>query len=281
MPELPEVEIVKCALEPAMCGKEIERCEINIQGLRYVFAENFAGILSGAVCKSVTRRGKYMILYFDHDYALVWHLGMSGRVKIFDTKADYEPEKHDHILFYLKDGTVIVYNDARRFGFMDLMRADEIETARHFANMGPEPLGNHFYGQALYDVLKNKKAPIKAALLDQRVVAGVGNIYACEALYMAGINPRKSAQSLSRAKVEKLAAAIKDVLRKAIEAGGSSLKDYAHTDGSLGYFQHMFSVYNREGQACPDCTCDISRTKGIKRIVQTGRSTFYCSARQK
>lgn len=281
MPELPEVEIVKRGLEPVLSGNKVLNCVLNIKGLRYPFGDDFVSHLHNMSVRSTARRGKYILIDFENDKTLVWHLGMSGKVKIYSNKNDYGPEKHDHVLLYMGADEMIVYNDPRRFGFLEFVKTSDIETSRHFAKMGPEPLGNHFNGDIFYQAIKNKKTTIKAALLDQRVVAGVGNIYACEALYMSRISPLRLASSLTKDEAESLAAAIKSVLIKAIEAGGSTLKDYAHTDGSLGYFQHMFGVYDREGKACPDCDCNLPLTHGIKRVVQSGRSTFYCPNLQK
>lgn len=281
MPELPEVEVVKRGLEPVFSANTISECILNIKGLRYPFADNFKPLLDNTAISSIGRRGKYILVGLENNHTLVWHLGMSGKVKIFDDAKDYTPEKHDHVVLSMKGAQKVIYNDPRRFGFLELVGTPNLETSRHFIKMGPEPLGNHFNGDIFYQAIKNKKTTIKAALLDQRVVAGVGNIYACEALYMSRINPLRLASSLKKAEAENLAAAIRLVLTKAIEAGGSTLKDYAHTDGSLGYFQHMFGVYDKEGKPCPDCDCNLDRTHGIKRVVQSGRSTFYCQSLQK
>lgn len=281
MPELPEVEIVKRGLEPVLLNNEITKCSLNIGALRYPFPDKCEETLTNAHIKSVGRRGKYVLIHLASAQSVILHLGMSGRVKIFNKSDEYEPEKHDHVILNFKQGQMVVYNDPRRFGFLDIVPTNDIEVCRHFVKMGPEPLGNHFSGVSLYQSLRNKKSPIKSALLDQRVVAGVGNIYACEALYMARIDPRKASGKISKPKADALAIAIKEVLLKAIDAGGSSLRDYAHTDGSLGYFQHMFGVYDREGEPCPNCDCNRQRTHGIKRIVQTGRSTFFCASLQK
>lgn len=281
MPELPEVEIVKRGLEPVFMNNILEDCRLNINGLRYPFVENFTDIVKNIPVDAVNRRGKYILVHLGNDHTIIWHLGMSGRVKIYSSAQQYEAVKHDHVVLRLKTGHVVVYNDTRRFGFLDLMKTKDVETCRHFSKMGPEPLGNHFDGESFYQSLRNRKTSIKAALLDQRVVAGVGNIYACEALYMSRIDPRRAALTISRKQADSLASSIRTVLSTAIDAGGSSLKDYAHTDGSLGYFQHMFSVYDREGRPCPDCHCNNDGKCGIKRIVQSGRSTFFCATLQK
>lgn len=282
MPELPEVEIVRLGLEPVLKGNVIQACRIYIPALRYPFGDEFCALISGSSVTAARRRGKYLLIDLDNRYCLIWHLGMSGRVRIYkpDEAERYEPQKHDHVVFEMRGGAVIVFNDPRRFGFMKLVKQSALEDSAPFRNMGAEPLGNHFNADALAAGIKNKKTNIKAALLDQNVVAGIGNIYACEALYLAGINPTVLAGSIEKPQIEALARAVRSVLLKAIEAGGSTLKDYRQTDGSLGYFQHMFGVYGRAGQACPDCECDISASGGVQRIVQNGRSTFYCPVRQ-
>ena len=282
MPELPEVEIVRRGLEPVLSGNVIAECNLFAPALRYPFSANFCAVLDGAAVTATRRRGKYLLVDLDNEYCLIWHLGMSGRVRIYRAGDDerHERLKHDHVVLEMQDGAVIVFNDPRRFGFMKLERQSDLDTSAPFNKMGPEPLGNSFNGDVLAAALKGKKTNIKAALLDQSVVAGVGNIYACEALYMAGIDPATLACHLKKADVEALAQAVRAVLVKAIEAGGSTLKDYRQTDGSLGYFQHMFGVYDREGKPCPDCSCDIVTSGGVQRIVQNGRSTFYCPVRQ-
>lgn len=281
MPELPEVEIIRQELEPALHNCSIIKCTLNSPALRYPFSPDFAATLQGAKITATGRRGKYLQISLDNDYVLVWHLGMSGRVKIFALENLYTPEKHDHVHLALSGGGQVVYNDARRFGFMSLHRTDALAQCPPFGAMGPEPLGNHFSGTALHNALAQKKTPIKSALLDQGIVAGIGNIYACEALNDAAIHPGRPALSLSAQECETLARAIRDVLQKALAAGGSSLKDYRKTDGSLGYFQHMFSVYDRAGHPCPRCAEEGGKERPIQRMVQSGRSTFYCLHCQK
>tara|TARA_B100000242_G_scaffold288870_1_gene257707 strand:+ start:3905 stop:4759 length:855 start_codon:yes stop_codon:yes gene_type:complete len=283
MPELPEVEIVKRGLDPVMRSQVINECEIFRSNLRYPFPPDFCEVLRGAKVESLCRRGKYLLIYLSNGYGLIWHLGMSGSVKIFPAKQSYpsfERVKHDHVVIHMQGGAVIVYHDPRRFGFMLLEKTENLNCIRPFSKMGPEPLGNAFNGDVLAELLQGRKSNIKAALLDQNVIAGIGNIYACEALYMARIDPARICTSLDKKEVESLARSVRQVLQKAIQAGGSSLKDYCHTDGNLGYFQHMFGVYNREGENCPDCDCDLSVTGGVQRIVQNGRSTFYCPRQQ-
>jgi formamidopyrimidine-DNA glycosylase len=208
---------------------------------------------------------------------VIAHLGMSGRLIIVPPGNATPREKHDHAVFHFEDGTELRFNDARRFGLLDY--AEEAHLAEHprFRLLGPEPLGNEFNGPSLAESLHGKKTPIKSALLDQRVVAGIGNIYACEALYGAGISPRRLAKTVQGERAERLATAIHDVLTRAIAAGGSSLRDYVQTSGELGYFQHHWAVYGKEGERCPGCDCK----SGIRRLVQSGRSTFYCAKRQK
>lgn len=278
MPELPEVEIVRRALEPVMAGQRVERVVLNRPDLRFAFHEHFTEILSGAVCLQARRRGKYMILDFDNDYSVIWHLGMSGQVTILGVGEVYVARKHDHVIWAMSGGAHIIYNDARRFGFMTLERSELIEQDGALAKMGPEPLGNEFCGPVLFDALRRRSGPIKTVLLDQRVVSGLGNIYVCEALFGAGLSPFMAARDITPAQADTLAVEIENVLNAALLAGGSSLKDYKHTDGSLGYFQHQFKVYGREGEACHYCG---DGAECIDRVVQAGRSTFYCVNTQK
>lgn len=281
VPELPEVEIAKRGLEPYLLGRVIQRCTLNSAGLRYPFGAEFAQTLNGTRVSQLARRGKFILAHLENSRTLIWHLGMSGRIRTYADQGDYVPEKHDHVVMVTDNQALVVYHDPRRFGFMKLVDTSDWEAQSHFATMGPEPLGNGFSGAILARVLQGKTIAIKQALLDQNIVAGVGNIYASEALYLAEISPLRPAGTLGGVEVEKLAQAVRDVLLRAIDAGGSSLRDYQHTDGTLGYFQHMFGVYNRAGGSCPDCNCDISQTSGVQKIVQGGRSTFYCPRRQK
>ena len=280
MPELPEVEIVRQALEPILQNRIISNVQLNRLGLRYLFDPDFISIMQGARVQKVDRRAKYILLRLDNQNTLVWHLGMSGRVKIFKNAGDYLKENHDHVVLEQDRGSVIVFNDPRRFGFMRLFSKEKPANGAFLQRLGPEPLGNSFNAEVLKEKLSGKAVSIKNALLDQSVVAGLGNIYVSEALYYASILPERNAGSLNESEIERLVSAIRMVLEKALAAGGSSLKDYVHTDGSLGYFQHMFAVYNREGAACPDCNCDISKTGGIKKIRQAGRSTYFCPRKQ-
>lgn len=281
MPELPEVETVMRGLEPVLLSAKIKAVDQRRKDLRVPFPDKMKERLEGRTVLSLKRRAKYIQIFLDDDNVLVIHLGMSGRISIIHKEEKYALQKHDHLILTLNSGVRLVYNDPRRFGMVFLVAMREIEDHPAFHHLGPEPLGNEFSGPILARRLKGKKTSIKQALLDQRVVVGVGNIYACEALYQSGINPIKQAHLIKGDKSEKLVAAIRDVLRRAIKAGGSTLKDYRHTDGELGYFQHSFTVYDQQGEPCPDCDCEINRSGGIKRIVQSGRSTFYCSKKQR
>ena len=274
MPELPEVEIVKRGLEGAVLGARIQSLTFNRADIRLPLPQDLLARLSGQRIDQFIRRGKYIICLAENGHGFILHLGMSGVVKIIPADEVYKPEKHDHVVFEMHDGGTIIFNDPRRFGFLKATHRDLWRYDASFIAMGSEPLGNDFSGEVLAQALKNRKGPIKTALLDQKVVAGVGNIYACEALYMSGISPKRVASSIQGRRADRLAAAIVEVLRKAIDSGGSSLKDYYHADGSLGYFQHQFKVYDRVGDM-------IENKYPVKRIVQSGRSTFYCPAKQR
>lgn len=280
MPELPEVEIVKRGLEPAILGKKLVRVDQRRKDLRIPFPENLAARLKDMRVESLQRRGKYIWVHLSSRDILVFHLGMSGRMLILAAGDSFQAGTHDHLILHMEDGGLIVFQDPRRFGMVMLIAENDIERHKSFSSMGPEPLGNAFHAEMLAAALAGRSMAIKVALLDQRIVAGIGNIYASEALYMAGIDPQRAAGTLSGDECEALCRAVKEVLKKAIKAGGSTLKDYRHTDGKLGYFQHSFSVYDKEGQPCPDCDCDVKITGGIKNIKQSGRATYYCSQRQ-
>lgn len=275
MPELPEVETVRRGLARRMTGRRIIQAELRRPDLRRPFPPMLAERLDGALIGALGRRGKYILIELDETGLLLLHLGMSGRIIAGD--ANGADAKHDHVVLTLDDGTVVRLNDARRFGILDYLRRGEETTHPLLAGMGPEPLEQDFDGTYLSRALAGKMTPIKSALLDQRIVAGLGNIYVCEALYRAGISPRRLAASVTRARAARLASAIRDVLTEAIEAGGSSLRDYVQANGELGYFQHRWAVYGREGDPCPGCTC----AEGVRRIVQSGRSTFFCAKKQR
>lgn len=278
MPELPEVEIVKRGLESAALGKKVVSLQYNRSDIRFPLPLDLPEKMKGQRIDQFIRRGKYIVCLAENGVGFILHLGMSGVVKIIPAGESYQGAKHDHVVFVMEDAngnlSHIVFHDPRRFGFLKETNRDAWADDDSFKTMGPEPLGNDFSGVVLASALKGRQAPIKTALLDQKVVAGVGNIYACEALYMSAISPKRKAASVQGARAEKLAAAIVDVLNRAIESGGSSLKDYYHADGSLGYFQHQFKVYDREGDM-------IEGQYPVKRIVQSGRSTFYCPALQR
>jgi len=278
MPELPEVETVRRGLAPVMEGILIEKAQVNRPDLRWPFPDNMAERLTGKRVLALRRRSKYILADIDSGETLLIHLGMSGRMTISGhTVGAFHhphpaPAKHDHVVFNMAGGVCITFNDARRFGAMDLMQTGSEETFWLIRDLGPEPLGNQFDEAYLVAKLKGKNTPIKSALLDQRIVSGLGNIYVCEVLYRAGIHPARKAGQLSAKRVTSLVPLIRDVLSEAIEAGGSSLKDYRQADGELGYFQHRFAVYDQEGNPCPTPSCETK----ITRIVQSGRSSFFC-----
>ncbi|MDP6951128.1 MAG: bifunctional DNA-formamidopyrimidine glycosylase/DNA-(apurinic or apyrimidinic site) lyase [Alphaproteobacteria bacterium] len=271
MPELPEVETVCRGLAPMLEGRRLARVTVRRGDLRFPLPADFAQRLEGRRVETIARRGKYLLFRLDDGQVVIGHLGMSGRL-FARPEAGVVPEKHDHILFHTDDGSEIVFNDVRRFGLFDVTDADALDEHPLLRSMGPDPLGNAFSGPMLSAALAGRRSPIKALLLDQRLVAGIGNIYACESLYRAGISPKRLGASVAGARAERLVPAIKAVLRDAIAAGGSSLRDYVQASGELGYFQHAFSVYGREGEPC------VGGKPGhtVKRIVQAGRSTFLC-----
>jgi formamidopyrimidine-DNA glycosylase len=278
LPELPEVETVRRGLAPVMEGRVIEAAEVRRPDLRWPFPERMAERLSGRRVERLRRRSKYLLADLDSGESLLIHLGMSGRMLVSGTMlgefhhAHPAPAKHDHVVLEMEGGARVTFNDARRFGAMDLVETARAEAHWLLAGLGPEPLGNEFHEAYLVGRLRGRATPIKAALLDQRVVAGLGNIYACEVLHRAGISPRRKAGRIAAPRVAALVPAIQEVLLEAIEAGGSSLRDYRQANGELGYFQHAFRVYDREGAPCPTSGCGDT----IRRIVQSGRSTFYC-----
>lgn len=288
MPELPEVETVRRGLEPYMVGARLIDVEMRRPDLRFAFPDKFSQRLKGWRVAALDRRAKYLLARMTSGETLIMHLGMSGRFRLDrqDTEAlpgTFHHEQvirsnHDHVVFRLDGptgGATLTYNDARRFGFMDLVNDDELESSPHFSGMGPEPLSPELTPETLSVRLRGRASPIKLALLDQRIIAGLGNIYVCEALFRAGISPRRKASTIAGGRAEKLVTAIRDVLTEAIAAGGSTLRDHAKPDGELGYFQHTFRVYDREGHPCPKCETPV------RRITQSGRSTFYCPSCQR
>lgn len=278
MPELPEVETVRTGLAPSMEGHVIVSADVNRPDLRWPFPENMAQRLTGARVNALRRRSKYVLADLDTGETLIIHLGMSGRMTVSgDPLGQFHhdhpaPEKHDHVVFHMDNGARITFNDPRRFGAMDLANTAQLDDHWLIKPIGPEPLGNAFDEPYLVEKLNAKNTPIKTALLDQRIIAGLGNIYVCEVLYRARINPKRKAGALSAGRVASLVPIIRDVLSEAIAAGGSSLRDYRQADGELGYFQHGFQAYDREGDPCQTLDC----TGTIARITQSGRSTFYC-----
>ncbi|WP_119303005.1 bifunctional DNA-formamidopyrimidine glycosylase/DNA-(apurinic or apyrimidinic site) lyase [Dongia deserti] len=280
MPELPEVETVCRGLAMKMEGKRLTRVEQRRKDLRFPLPPDFAKRLTGRRIIRIGRRAKYMIWELDDETAVIGHLGMTGRMLLGQGWPDVL-EPHDHLIFQTENGWCLRFNDARRFGMMDLTPLAELDAHKLLRGLGPEPLGNEFNGPSLAASLKGKKTSIKAALLDQKVVAGLGNIYVSEALFRAGLSPKRMAYTVQRERAEKLAAAIKAVLADAIAAGGSSLRNYVRADGDLGDFQHHWRVYERKGKGCWRCTCDVEKTGGVMRITQVGRSTYYCPRKQK
>ena len=268
MPELPEVETVRRALVPAMEGRRIGHAHIGRPDLRWPLPDNLAERLSGRTVGPLARRGKFLLLPLDGGETMLMHLGMSGSVRIHDTRPAIGT--HDHMVLEMSGGAApswIVFNDPRRFGWIDLFSGD---THPMLAGMGPEPLGNEFSAATLIDGLAARRGPVKTALLDQRLVAGIGNIYACEALFGAGLSPRRRGYTIGRKRAERLASAIRDVLQRAIEDGGTSLRDHVQPGGEIGYFVQRLSVYGRAGAPCHACGATI------RSLVQSGRSSFYC-----
>jgi len=292
MPELPEVETVRRGLASAMEGRRFLRVHVMRPDLRIPFPKGFADRLAGRTVRRLARRAKYLLVECDDGTILIIHLGMSGRMVIDPSSGDplngplvpgnfahgaSANGQHEHVVFELGNGTVVRFSDPRRFGLMTLTTAEELDRHPLIAHLGPEPTGEDFDGERLGALLDGKRTPIKSALLDQRVVAGLGNIYVCESLFASGISPRRIAATVHGDRAERLARAIREVLAEAIEAGGSTLRDHVTPNGEIGYFQHRFKVYDREGQPCPGCDCRAS----VRRIVQSGRSTFYCPKRQR
>jgi formamidopyrimidine-DNA glycosylase len=294
MPELPEVETVRRGLQPAMEGSKILKAEARRKDLRFPFQKDFVARLEGQTVTGLGRRAKYLMADLASGDVLLMHLGMSGSFRVVAGDSKIAPGKfhhprsedraHDHVLFHMSSGATIVFNDPRRFGYMKIFARDKIEDEPLLQGLGPEPLGNEFDASMLARACANKKTSLKAALLDQRVVAGLGNIYVCEALFRAHLSPRRLAATLATKKTKgapggeptdyakRLVEAIHAVLNQAIKAGGSSLRDHRQTSGELGYFQHSFQVYDREGE-----TCQSPRCGGIvRRFTQNGRSTFWC-----
>jgi formamidopyrimidine-DNA glycosylase len=300
MPELPEVETVRRGLVPAMEGARFTKVEVHRGDLRWPLQKDFVARLEGKTVTGLGRRAKYLLADLDTGDVLLMHLGMSGSFYVFDEKAERAKDRkagtpggyyhersqhvaHDHVIFHMSSGAVATFNDPRRFGFMKIVARSKLDAEPLLNRLGPEPLGNAFDAAMLAQACKGKKTSLKAALLDQRVVAGLGNIYVCEALYRARLSPKRMASTIAsrtgapNERAERLVDGIKAVLNDAIKAGGSTLRDHRLTDGELGMFQHNFRVYDREGETCRTPGCGGT----VKRIVQNGRSTFFCPACQK
>ena len=297
MPELPEVETVKRGLEPILLGQVIIAVELRRANLRFPFPEGFAAKLTGAKVLNLTRRAKYILIDLDNNHTLISHLGMTGRFTVlkpegggtnlgefyFETKANPNADgPHDHVVFTLENGVRMIYSDPRRFGMMDLWHTHALHDHRLLKDIGVEPLGNELNAQYVANKFRSKSAPLKSALLDQRIIAGLGNIYVCEALHRAKLSPKRKAGTLVKAnsydpRLDDLLRHIKDILNEAISAGGSTLQDFVGADGAKGAYQQRFSAYDREGENCSNEGCDGQ----IKRIAQAGRSTFYCPTCQK
>jgi formamidopyrimidine-DNA glycosylase len=278
LPELPEVETVCRGLAPVLERRRILRADVRRADLRWPFPPRMAARLEGARVERLGRRSKYLLADLDSGETLIVHLGMSGRWLVSGVPmgmfhhALATPKKHDHVILDIEGGARLSFNDARRFGAMDLWPTDDLGAHRLLAALGPEPLGNAFDARYLAERFAGRNTPVKAALLDQRIVAGLGNTYVCEALWRAGISPLTLARDVDAASAERLVEAIRAVLDAAVTAGGSSLRDYRQADGELGYFQHSFAVYGREGSACTRQGCAGT----VGRVVQAGRSSFFC-----
>ena len=297
MPELPEVETVCRGLQPVMEGARIVRAELRRPDLRFAFPKRFGERIEGQTVITVSRRAKYLLFQLGNGMTVLSHLGMSGSFRIEAGRIEHGAGEempgvfhhvrgkllaHDHVVLSLVSPNGqecrVIYNDPRRFGFMDLVEPGGLDANRFLQGLGIEPVGNELSGTLISELFAKKAAPLKSALLDQRLIAGLGNIYVCEALWRSGLSPERASHTVSGTKLaERLASDIREVIAEAIQAGGSSLRDYMQTDGSLGYFQHSFSVYDREGERCRKARCSGT----VSRIVQSGRSSFYCPACQK
>jgi formamidopyrimidine-DNA glycosylase len=274
MPELPEVETVRRGIAPVLEGARFLKVQARRKDLRIPIPDDFSFELTGKKIIKVGRRSKYILIHIEDGPVVILHLGMSGKVTLYKLDEGATPEigKHDHLIFETDGGMRMIYTDPRRFGLVTFADPDKLDEHPLLASMGPEPLSNSFHSDYLMEKLAKRKSPIKNVLLDQKIIAGLGNIYVCEALFRAHINPERHAATLNKREVEALVPIINDIIREAIAAGGSSLKDYAQVDGELGYFQHQFQAYGREDQACINQGCGGT----IDRIAQSGRSTFYC-----
>ena len=279
MPELPEVETVKNGIEKFIGKATIKNVVVRNRKFRESVPADMESKIIGTKINCYRRIGKYIVIELNNNFSIVWHLGMSGRIKTFD-KVPSVLEKHDHIVIDTDNGC-LVYNDPRRFGLFSYAQTDKLSEFKCLRNMGRDPFDKDLDEKYLYEKLKNKKIPIKPALLDQSIINGIGNIYASEILYMSKISPLREADKISQKECKEIVQNTRIVLQKAIDNGGSTLRDYHKPDGSLGYFQNMHCVYNKTGQRCPNCVCNADKTGGIQKTTQAGRSTFYCPTLQK
>lgn len=280
MPELPEVETILQNMKPCLMGRSFGKIDVNRPNLRTPFPAGLATIPLHHPIIALRRRAKYILIDFQHGWSLLIHLGMSGRLFIDPTISAPASRKHEHLVFWTNDDQRIAFVDARRFGMVALFRTDEESQQPQLAHLGIEPLSPHFTADYLYGLCRTIRMPLKTALLDQRKIVGLGNIYVCEALFRAGLHPQREAKSLTQQDAVRLHHAIIEILDAAIKAGGSTLRDYVHTDGTPGAFQNLHLVYGREGEPCPSCT-QAARQRLIERITQNGRSTFFCPHCQK
>ena len=279
MPELPEVETIKNTVKQAMLGAVFKNVIVRERKFRQLICAEFESLVCGAKVIGLRRIAKYMLIDLDNGQSIIWHFGMSGKFKIAESIPE-KLEKHDHIVLEA-DKATFIYNDTRRFGLVDICDSKLISKHKLFCHLGLDPWDLELTAEYLLKKFERKKTAIKIALLDQEIICGIGNIYASEILYKTRIHPQRSAESISLEEAEKIIAATREILEKAIAAGGSTIHDYKRPDGDIGYFQNSHCVYNKTGQRCPNCVCDFNKTGGIKKIVQGGRSTFYCETLQK
>lgn len=279
MPELPEVETIMRALKKQAEHAKIKDIIVKNPNFRDKIPADINEKAKNSVIISIKRIAKYIVIDLDNGNSIIWHLGMSGKITVSDTLPE-TPQKHDHV-FVITDKCCLTFNDARRFGLFTIDKTKNLKTNRFLKNCGTDPFSKELTTEYLYEKLQKKKSPIKLCLLEQDIINGIGNIYASEILYASGILPQRAAESISFTECESIIANTRKILQKAIDAGGSTLKDYRHLDGSVGHFQDMHCVYGKEGKKCANCTCDIEKTGGIHKIFQSGRSTYFCPQKQK